>query len=1364
VRKFLIFYCFFTFLLFFVNSLRAESFSHHHIPDVLIPWVDWVLEGHEEYECPFSYDDEKKRYCFWPGFLSLRLNTKGGHFQQSWKVWNEGWLLLPGSYKHWPQDVNINGEAAIVSEYQGSPAVWVKAGDWTVSGSFSWIELPRTLTIARDTALILLTVNGQTIDFPDWTDEGTLWLKPDKIAQDRDDTRDKLNIKVYRRIIDDIPLKVITRINLNVSGTNRDVLLEHVFLDNFIPLSLKSPLPARIETKGELRIQVRPGQWTVTGTARHKGPAYQLSFMASEGIWPDQEVWVFESLSHLRLVEIQGVTAIDPQQTSLPDEWRHLPAYIVRRGDTMKIIEKKRGNPDPAPDSLTLDRKIWLDFDGSGYTIKDTISGTMSQSWRLEMNPPLVLGRVSVDGQDRFITRRKDSHRAGVEVRRGQINLVADSRLEDKTRNFSIVGWNHDFQNVSAEVHLPPGWRLISTTGVDNVPQTWLKKWTLLDIFIILIAALTFARLKNWPLGVLALITLALIYHEPGAPRWVWLHILASSALLSVLPKGRAWRTVKFYWYISMASLIIISIPFMVNQVRKGLYPQLEFPWHMMGQIHESPGRGMPEKRNVLRSPQEEAPSQSYRMPKILPKDKLDYSQKQQEIFPQSKQALIQYDPDARIQTGPGLPQWQWKKITMKWNGPVKKHEKLSLFLIPPRVIMIILFIQVIVLSILILSLFKILSLYSSGLRGSSSKGATAVIFIIVVILSSLPGKTGEADIPSPKLLKELENRLLEKPDCLPHCASSPRLGFEILPHVARLLMEIHCYDDVAVPLPGNEKNWLPQRVFLNGEPAEALLRSQKGNLYIALPQGIHQILMEGSLNSERQEIPISLPLMPHRAEVSSVTGWYVEGIHENGVVDEQIYLKRISEDRNHKSPLSVEGTTLPPFVFVERTLILGLIWEVETRVVRVSPPGSALSLEIPLLQGESLTTENIRVEKGNALINLSSHEKVKQWRSLFEQRRKVKLTAPETLTWTESWKLNVSPIWHVEIEGIPVIHHTDKNGLWLPQWRPWPGESVTLTITRPEGIKGQTVTIDSSYISVTPGFRATDVKLSLAVRSSQGIQHTIILPEKVELQSVSINGKLQPIQLEQGSVTLPLVPGSQTIELLWRHLQGISRLFETPVVNIGSKSVNSHIHLSMPHSRWVLFTGGPSMGPAVLFWGVIIVIVLISNVLGRVKMSPLKTYQWLLLGIGLTQAPVVCAFIVAGWFFALSWRKQFDFEKRDKLFDLTQIGLTFLTLMALISLFYAIKLGLLGHPDMQIGGNGSTAYSLRWFQDISESELPEARVFSVPLMVYRILMLIWSLWLSFALLRWLPWGWSCFSEGGLWRTFRIKRKGNNKI
>ncbi|MBI2993807.1 MAG: hypothetical protein HYY48_06475 [Gammaproteobacteria bacterium] len=58
----------------------------------------------------------------------------------------------------------------------------------------------------------------------------------------------------------------------------------------------------------------------------------------------------------------------------------------------------------------------------------------------------------------------------------------------------------------------------------------------------------------------------------------------------------------------------------------------------------------------------------------------------------------------------------------------------------------------------------------------------------------------------------------------------------------------------------------------------------------------------------------------------------------------------------------------------------------------------------------------------------------------------------------------------------------------------------------------------------------------------------------------------------------------------------------------------------------------------------------------------------------------------------------------------------------------------------------------MNWYQDRSGPLLPQAWILSVPLWVYRALMLAWALWLAFALLRWLKWGWSCWSRDGYWK------------
>ena len=608
---------------------------------------------------------------------------------------------------------------------------------------------------------------------------------------------------------------------------------------------------------------------------------------------------------------------------------------------------------------------------------------------------------------------------------------------------------------------------------------------------------------------------------------------------------------------------------------------------------------------------------------------------------------------------------------------------------------------------------------------------------------------TMPAYFPPQFLLDKLEERLLVPPKCLPHCASIPRMAIALDNKQLDIRLEVHSAENVMIPLPGTAKQWLAQQVLLDEQPAQGLLRSSEGQLWLAVSPGIHQVVLTGQLPN-RNSVQLPLPLQPRLVEVDT-TAWQVEGLYENGVADRQLQFTRKKLEGSEKLK-NLEMGSLPPFVQIERTLALGLNWSIDTRVTRLTPMGSAIVLEVPLLPGESVTSDKIKVEEGKALINLSPHEKSIQWTSVFEKQDTIELVAPESMHSTEIWRLNTSAIWHVEIEGIPVIHHQDKQGQWLPEWRPWAGEKVTLHLSRPKGVQGQVLTIDRSQLKVNPGQRSTNSSLFLNLRASRGGQHKITLPEGAQLQTVYIDGKSQPIRQEGQMVTLPIRPGEQQVTIEFMETRGIENYFATPKVALGIDSANTHIELNMPSHYWTLFTGGNAIGPAVLIWGILVVIALIAIGLGQVSLTPLNTLHWLLLGIVLSQLEVFNALIVVGWLMALGWRATISPNVSKAQFNLVQIGLVYLTLFALIALLSAIEKGLLGHPNMHIAGNGSYASLLRWYQDRTTGEIPEVWVYALPIWVYRVAMLMWALWLSFALVRWLRWGWECFSAQGLWR------------
>src|SRR5205814_4392696 len=187
-------------------------------------------------------------------------------------------------------------------------------------------------------------------------------------------------------------------------------------------------------------------------------------------------------------------------------------------------------------------------------------------------------------------------------------------------------------------------------------------------------------------------------------------------------------------------------------------------------------------------------------------------------------------------------------------------------------------------------------------------------------------------------------------------------------------------------------------------------------------------------------------------------------------------------------------------------------------------------------------------------------------------------------------------------------------------------------------------------------------------------------------------------------------------------------------------------------------------LGPAVLCVPLLVVVALAAVALGRLRLTPLGARHWFLLGVGLTQVPLYVGVIVGGWLLALGWRKERGATLGDGGFDLLQVLLALWTLLALHGLFAATQHGLLGLTDMQIAGNGSTAALLRSYHDREGATLPRTWVVSVPLLVYRLAMLGWALWIAWAVLWWLRWGWRCFSEGGRWRRVHLGRRWRRPV
>jgi hypothetical protein len=1377
-----------------------------------------VLHDTANNQCSFLDGDASKRRCTWPGPLELTLDARGGRFTQVVEVEAEALFGLPGEAGQWPIEVRVDGRSAAVLGDDDRPVLPLAPGRHAIEGRFAWRSAPEVLRVPAETGLLRLVLNGARVDFPNRDADGRLWLGSGGEDAREAGTQDTVEVTVHRRIDDDVPLLLETHLALQVSGRARELVLGPLLPAGFAPMRLSAPLPARIEADGRLRVQVRPGSFVVEVTARHAGPVDAITapgpVLTPAGQMPwSEEVWTLTAHTALRQVEVSGVASVDPSQTRLPEAWRALPAWVVSPGETLTLRTLRRGDPVPPPDRLRMARSLWLDADGAGYTVRDSMGGVLTTAWRLDASAPLVPGRVNVNGRDQLITRDGAEGPSGVELREGPVQLLADSRIEGAARTLPAVGWAHDFEQLRVTLHLAPGWRLFDASGVDDVPVTWLRTWSLFDLFLLLVTSLAVARLHGRVWGGVALLTLTLTIPEDDAPYTIWLVVVALHALVAALPVGRVRQVVRVGWWGAALSLVVIVLPFMIQQVRVANYPVLEHRWQRLAGDGREPMVMMTSASDGAAAPaapaaqdfeaaaeeafgeaQEKAEELSNLEIEATKSNTRGYVQRALKSAPLKKNAQVDVDPQAAVQTGPGLPQWTWNQYELRWSGPVQRGQVLELTLIPPWLSRLLGWARaglVAALGLCILALVRRRGTPWPGtfdaLPPSPEAGPTppdsgstppeagpesptapasapavptvsaAALVVACVALGLLTSVTPAAaaegpqsSVPSAEVLQTLRERLLADPLCAPHCVDVSTMRLDARAGRLRLDLDVSAAAATAIRLPAGD--FAVERVSLGGAPG--LVLRDAGVEWVRVPAGVHVLRLEGALSTE-DTIDLTLPSRPRRV-LAELSGYTLEGLDESGAPQETLQLVRVArpqaaEPSAPESADAIPESVLPAFGRIERTLSLGLQWTAETRVVRTSPPGAPLVLQVPLLPGESVTTAGVEVKDGRALVSLGPDAESVAWTSVLAPAERVVLKALDAQPATEVWRLDVSPIWHVDTQGVPVTRVEGDDRVRRPEWRPWPGEQLELIAHRPPPLDGATLTVDSARLLVRPGVRAASYTLSLTPRTSRGGPWGFELPPGARVQSVRLNNVEQPVSAESARVDVALSPGVNPMVVTWQADDALDVRIESPEVRVGDRLVNVEVTVELPADRWLLLTGGGQYGHAILFWSVLAVLVIVSLGLSRVPGPPLGFGAWLALGLGISQTALPAAIVVVAWLFALAFRARCTPHDTPR-FNLLQVGIVCLTFAAAIVLVTSIQQGLLGQPDMQVAGNGSNASTLRFFSDRTAGQVPSVWVVSLPVTAYRALMLVWALWLAGALIRWTRWGWASFSAGGLWR------------
>jgi hypothetical protein len=1352
--------------------LAHSALAETQIPKMLEDWRGWVLEKHTDINCPILYNAADKN-CIWPGSLDIQVNDKSGQFVLRLDTFGEGFVNLPGDKEFWPESVvdTLSGKAIAVRDGEGSPQVFLKAGKYQLEGSWNWEKMPRTLVIPESTGILSLTIDNKKIQSPFLENPGLLLLNANT-QQNQLEPQDNLDLRVFRRLQDDVPFKMLTRIEMDISGKERELHLGQALLENFRITAFNSDLPAKLEKDGSLRVQVKSGSWIIEIWSQSQSPVNQITLQAENEnrLWPDQEIWVFEQRPEIRNVQISGMSPIDPQQTQLPEDWKYLPAYLAEANVPMQLEELQRGG-ESAKNQLILSRQMWLDFSGKGFTVKDRISGELHQSWRLESQAPFNLQSAKADGEAQLITQISADANPGIEIRQRRLNLEGISRIETRDA-LPISGWSSTFNQVSTELILPPGWSLLTATGTSTEYGSWIEKWNLWTLFLVLIISLALARIVHLRVGALALVTLVVIYHRDESPVFTWLNLAAVLALLPYISgKFKTWM-LRYAW-ISFALLALNLLPFCVQQAREFFYPQQEYANKHMKETYYSDDDSWFPFFMSSSSKKDMAYEESYAAENAPVASVMEMDSRMEKSQNSLQKPLMrkkqQYQADQMVQAGPGIPTWSWNSVHLHWNGPVLAEEKTQLYLLSPVWNRLGSLFSVILSLLLAALLFKHFSQINkaSDSPTRSSNPAPALTSVTALLLSSLLMMPSEKAMAEPildkKLLAELETRLTAPAKCLPNCASIESVKLIAEPNQLKLQMQVHAIENLALPLPGQRQEWWPSQILVDGKNA-SLMQNSQGQLLVFLTPGRHEILLQASVQN-RESLDFNFPLAIHNFS-SQLNGWQLSGNAQGALNSVQIQ-RTVSETQVHKnSDEQLRPDPVPPFVIIKRHFNFDLDWNLTTEVIRVAPNEGVINLQVPLLTGEApiegnTNLQHLSADKLSLQIQLDKQQGSVYWTSRLAPVDSIQLVAATEQPWVEIWEVEVSDVWHLTHSGIAAVHPQDVNQ--LPSWQPWPGEALTLNFNKPIAAKGNALVIESVELNSNPSNRATTNRLDLSIRTNQANQFTFTLPESTSLNQISVNGSKLSLSPVKGVLRIPLQPGEQSVNIEWQSTQGISSRFVSPALNLGLASANQSININLPSDRWPLLVGGPSIGPSVLLWGMLLVILLLSYQLGKSKLTPLSSVQWILLSLGVATVTLHGLFLIAVWLLCLQWRQNLKTVASKTRFKWMQFGLFSLSMAALITLLATIPIGLLSSPDMHIKGNGSSAYFLRWYQDMSPDQLAQAWVISLPLWIYKLVMLAWSLWLAASLIRWLAWAWKALGTQGFWYASDIIVTADNK-
>lgn len=505
------------------NEVRFPRQDMAVIPPEVAKWVPWVQKDNINKDCPETNCVFLPQLRLSQNQQDLLIDLNGISFHQ------DTWIKLPYSntnmnVQFWPTSITVNGQKGIVQQKDNIPYVKLPKDNVKIQLTYnkdnflaqSNIILPYAPVSFFNTSSVSLSLN-----------KATLILNKDKQNTDTTNSeKPEVNILVYRRLKDNMPLLLTTKIKIDYSGRPDEIKLGAILPKGFLLQNAQSDLKVYYK-EGSYWVSAVPGSHFIELNAFIPE---DINYIETAGLVENikDEIWSFEANPNLRKVQLEAAIPVDSKQAAVPEEWQAFPAWQVK--DKLAIKTERRGGVFETPIKGLTTKHSWYGLDGDILQTRDEMLLLNNDNPFIKfMTNNLKIESVKLNDENQLIVT-KDSHPT-ILLPKGENKLQVFSHSMIGSAIPSAVA-QAEIEVNQWDLNLAPRYRLLMVKNA-TVRGSWIDAWSLYSIFFLCLLTIVCWKLLGKRVALLAALYV-IVFQTTIIWSWfIWIPLIILMALVS---------------------------------------------------------------------------------------------------------------------------------------------------------------------------------------------------------------------------------------------------------------------------------------------------------------------------------------------------------------------------------------------------------------------------------------------------------------------------------------------------------------------------------------------------------------------------------------------------------------------------------------------------------------------------------------------------------------------------------------------------------------------------------------------------------------------------------------------------------------